>query len=197
MTIFENKQLERDKFRKLRDGISLNQRENVEKNVRLYMDSIVKGYKNIGYIAIYWPLKNEVDIRSLKEKISLALPRCKDKKEEDSLYEILQDLNELINHWNPTAAAVEKFFFYKSSTTISVVQARGVIMMVLASKKIHVSEYSPAQVKLTIAGSGKASKKDILDAVMYNLDLNKPPKPDDSADALAIALTKLNVDGIN
>ena len=121
----------------------------------------------------------------------------KGKKEEDRLYEIFQDLNELINHWNPTVAAVEKFFFYRSSTTISVVQARGVIMMVLASKKIHVSEYSPAQIKLTIAGSGKASKKDILDAVMYNLDLSKPPKPDDSADALAIALTKLNEDGFN
>ena len=119
------------------------------------------------------------------------------KKEEDRLYEIFQDLNELINHWRPTAAAVEKFFFYRSSTTISVVQARGVIMMVLASKKIHVSEYSPAQIKLTIAGSGKASKKEVLDAVMYNLKLNKPPKPDDSADALAIALTKLNEDGIN
>ncbi len=121
----------------------------------------------------------------------------KGKKEEDRLYEIFQDLNELINQWNPTAAAVEKFFFYRPSTTISVVQARGVIMMVLASKKIHVSEYSPAQIKLTIAGSGKASKKDILDAVMYNLDLSKPPKPDDSADALAIALTKLNEDGFN
>ena len=81
MTIFENKKLERDKFRKLRDGISLNQRENVEKNVRLYVNSCVKGNKNIGYIAIYWPLKNEVDIRSLKEKFSLALPRCKDKNE--------------------------------------------------------------------------------------------------------------------
>jgi len=94
-------------------------------------------------------------------------------------------------------AAVEKFFFYRSSTTISVVQARGVIMMVLASKKIHVSEYSPAQIKLTITGSGKASKKEVLEAVMYSLELKKPPKPDDSADALAIALTKLNEDGIN
>ena len=81
MTIFENKKLERDAFRKLRDGISLNQRENVKKNVQLYVDSFIKEYKNIGYIAIYWPLKNEVDIRSLKEKIPLALPRCKDKKE--------------------------------------------------------------------------------------------------------------------
>ena len=81
MKIFENKKLERDTFRKLRDVISLNQRESVEKNVSLYVDSFVKEHKNIGYIAIYWPLKNEVDIRSLKEKFTLALPRCKEKKE--------------------------------------------------------------------------------------------------------------------
>jgi len=81
MTIFEKKRLERDKFRKLRDEISLNQINNVEKNVRLYIDSFVKGYKNIGYIAIYWPLKNEVDLRSLKKKFTLALPRCEGKKE--------------------------------------------------------------------------------------------------------------------
>ena len=81
MTIFENKKFERDTFRKLRDKISPNQRDNVEKNVKLYVDSFVKEYKNIGYLAIYWPLKNEVDIRSLKENISLALPKCNDKKE--------------------------------------------------------------------------------------------------------------------
>ena len=81
MTIIGKKKLERDTFRKLRDEISINQRENVEKNVKLYVDSFVKEYKNIGYIAIYWPLKNEVDITGLKKKISLALPRCKYKKE--------------------------------------------------------------------------------------------------------------------
>jgi len=81
MTIFEKKKLERNIFRKLRDEISLDQRENVEKNVKLYVESFIKEYKNIGYIAIYWPLKNEVDIRSLNEIISLALPRCEDKKE--------------------------------------------------------------------------------------------------------------------
>ena len=121
----------------------------------------------------------------------------KEKKEEDRLFEIFKDLNKLINHWNPNVAAVEKFFFYRSSTTISVVQARGVIMMVLASKKIHISEYAPAQIKLNIAGSGKASKEDVLKAVMHDLKLHKAPKPDDSADALAIALTKLNEEGLN
>ena len=121
----------------------------------------------------------------------------KTNKEEDRLYEIFTDLNTLVDRWKPDIAAVEKFFFYRSSTTISVVQARGVIMMVLASKKIMVSEYAPSQVKLTIAGSGKASKKEVIEAVMYNLNLNYAPKPDDSADALAIALTKLNEEGIN
>ena len=81
MTISEKKILERHTFTKLRDEISLNQRENVAKNVKLYVDSFIKEYKNVGYIAIYWPLKNEVDIRSLKEEISLALPRCKETKE--------------------------------------------------------------------------------------------------------------------
>ena len=81
MTILKKKKLERHIFRKLRDEISISQRANVEKNVKLYVDSFVKQYKNIGYVAIYWPLKNEVDITSLKEKISLALPRCKDKNE--------------------------------------------------------------------------------------------------------------------
>ena len=126
-----------------------------------------------------------------------VIETCKDKKEGNRLYEIFNDLNKLIDHWNPNVAAVEKFFFYRSSTTISVVQARGIIMMALASKNIEVSEYSPAQIKLTIAGSGKASKKEVLEAVMYDLKLNKPPKPDDSADALAIALTKLNEEGFS
>ena len=116
----------------------------------------------------------------------------KDQKEENRLLEIFMDLKELINRWKPDYAAVEKYFFYKSSTTISVVQARGVIMMTLGSFNIPITEYSPAQIKLTITGFGKATKKDILESVMYNLKLDYPPKPDDSADALAIALTKFN-----
>ena len=115
-------------------------------------------------------------------------------KEECRLHEIFVDLEHLINKWQPDCAAVEKFFFYKSSTTISVVQARGVIMMTLGMKRIPVTEYAPAQIKLNITGSGKATKKEVLNSVMYNLQLSYAPKPDDSADALAIALTKLNED---
>ena len=115
----------------------------------------------------------------------------KGKLEEKRLLEIFQDLQKLINKWKPNYAAVEKFFFYKSSTTISVVQARGVIMMTLGLLDIPISEYAPAPIKLAISGSGKANKKEILNAVMLDLNLNYAPKPDDSADALAIALTKV------
>ncbi len=116
----------------------------------------------------------------------------KDKREEDRLHEIHLDLMQLIKLWSPDFAAVEKFFFYRSSTTISVVQARGVIMMTLGSFNIPISEYAPAQIKLIVTGSGKASKKEVLESVMFHLDLNYAPKPDDSADALAIALTRIN-----
>ncbi len=140
-----------------------------------------------------------IDIQNGK-KILLdcgVIETSKEKREEFRLYEIFNDLNELIDYWKPNHASVEKFFFYRSSTTISVVQARGVIMMLLASKNLKVSEYSPAQIKLTIAGTGKATKKEVLEAVMFDLKLTKPPKPDDSADALAIALTKLNEEGFS
>tara|TARA_Y100000589_G_scaffold180667_1_gene171007 strand:- start:98 stop:565 length:468 start_codon:yes stop_codon:yes gene_type:complete len=116
----------------------------------------------------------------------------KNKREEDRLHEIHKDLEHLIKIWKPDFSAVEKFFFYRSSTTISVVQARGVIMMTLGAYKIPISEYAPAQVKLTITGTGKASKKEVLESVMFQLNLNYAPKPDDSADALAIALTRIN-----
>ena len=140
-----------------------------------------------------------IDVKN-GEKIFLdcgVIETSKEKKEGDRLLEIFNDLNQLMEYWKPNFAAVEKFFFYRSSTTISVVQARGVIMMVLASNNIPASEYSPAQIKLNIAGSGKASKNQVLDAVMFDLKLEKPPKPDDSADALAIALTRLNEEGFN
>ena len=113
----------------------------------------------------------------------------KDKKEGDRMLEISKDLRVLLRKWNPDLAAVEKFFFYKSSTTISVVQARGVIIMTLARFKIPILEFPPMQIKLAVSGSGHASKDEVLNAVMRELNLKLPPKPDDAADALAIALT--------
>ncbi len=110
-------------------------------------------------------------------------------KEGDRMVEIARDLRLLIRKWNPNLAVVEKFFFYRSSTTISVVQARGVLIMTLARFHVPILEFPPMQIKLAIAGSGHANKDDVLNGVMRELNLVDPPRPDDAADALAIALT--------
>ncbi len=107
----------------------------------------------------------------------------------DRMVEIARDLRQLLRTWKPQLAAVEKFFFYRSSTTISVVQARGVLMMTLARFQVPVVEFPPMQIKLALAGHGHADKGDVLDAVMRELNLDDPPRPDDAADALAVALT--------
>ncbi len=111
------------------------------------------------------------------------------KKEEERLVEISNDLSSIIKKWNPNSAAVEKFFFYRSSTTISVVQARGVIMMTLGKYKLPIQEFPPMQIKLAVAGYGHSDKNEVLNCVMHELSITSPPKPDDAADALAIALT--------
>ena len=110
-------------------------------------------------------------------------------KEEKRLIEISNDLSSIINKWNPDSAAVEKFFFYRSSTTISVVQARGVIIMTLGKHNLPIQEFPPMQIKLMITGYGHSDKNEVLRSVMNELNITSPPKPDDAADALAIALT--------
>ena len=115
----------------------------------------------------------------------------KSESEGERMVEIANDLSVLIEKWKPNLAAVEKFFFYKSSTTISVVQARGVLIMTLSRFKIPTVEFPPMQIKLAVAGSGHAKKDEVLEAVMRELNLTTPPRPDDASDALAIALTGL------
>ena len=111
------------------------------------------------------------------------------RSEGERMVEIAADLRVLLRRWRPQLAAVEKFFFYRSSTTIAVVQARGVVLMTLARLRVPVVEYPPMQIKLALAGSGHAEKQEVLAAVMRELDLRDPPRPDDAADALAVALT--------
>ena len=110
-------------------------------------------------------------------------------KEEQRLLEISNDLESILTKWNPDYAAVEKFFFYRSSTTISVVQARGVIIMTLGKHNLPIQEFPPMQIKLAVTGYGHSAKDDVLKSVMHELNITSPPKPDDAADALAIALT--------
>jgi crossover junction endodeoxyribonuclease RuvC len=111
------------------------------------------------------------------------------RSEGERMVEIARDLRLLIRCWRPELAVVEKFFFYRSSTTIAVVQARGVLMMTLARFGIATREFPPMQIKQALTGNGHADKDDVLAAVMRELDLDHPPRPDDAADALAAALT--------
>ena len=80
MIISEKKNLERKKFKNLMKKSSPFDRKKVEMNVNSYVESFVKKGKTLNYIGIYWPIKNEVDIRSLNDKYSLALPRCEKNK---------------------------------------------------------------------------------------------------------------------
>ena len=81
MLITEKKNFERKIFKNLMEKSSSIERRNVEINVKLYIESFIKKNMKINYIGIYWPLKNEVDLRSLNDKYSLALPRCTKNKE--------------------------------------------------------------------------------------------------------------------
>lgn len=107
----------------------------------------------------------------------------------ERLVEIARDLRQLVRHHRPGIAAVEKFFFYRSSNTIAVVQARGVVLMTMARLRVPTLEYAPTQIKRTLTGDGRADKNQVLNAVMRALRLEHPPRPDDAADAIAVALT--------
>lgn len=108
----------------------------------------------------------------------------------EKLYDQLRDL---LAQFHPDTAAVEKLFFQRNvSTAIAVGQARGVVMLALQQARIEPFEYTPNEVKQAVAGYGSADKRQVQDMVRALLQLDSIPKPDDAADALAIAITHLN-----
>lgn len=107
----------------------------------------------------------------------------------ERLCTIYEDLHGLLQEWQPDLVAIEKLFFYRMGNTIAVAQARGVLMLVLAQHKVPILEFTPAQIKQALTGYGNADKLDVQQAVARELDLDSIPKPDDAADALAVALT--------
>jgi len=106
---------------------------------------------------------------------------------------IYDHMNELISKYQPESCAVEKLFFRRNVTTaISVGQARGVILLSLSKNNIPIAEYTPLEIKLAVAGYGVAEKKQVQTMVQSILELKSLPKPDDAADALAIAICHLH-----
>lgn len=98
-------------------------------------------------------------------------------------------LRELIARYRPDSAAIEELFFGKNvNTALSVGQARGVALLALAQAGLPVAEYKPLAVKQAVAGYGGADKKQMQEMVRLTLGLAAPPRPDDAADALAVAI---------
>lgn len=111
----------------------------------------------------------------------------------ERLLSLFQELQLFLQRYHPHQVAVEELFFNRNTTTaISVGQARGVVLLAAAQEGIPVYEYTPLQVKQAVVGYGKADKQQVQHMVRALLGLQEIPKPDDTADALAIAICHAN-----
>jgi crossover junction endodeoxyribonuclease RuvC len=109
------------------------------------------------------------------------------------LLKINREYTALLDEFHPDAVAIEELFHQKNSKTIiTVAQSRGVLLMTAAARAIEVAEYTPLQVKQAVTGFGKADKRQVQIMIQKILGLTELPKPDDAADALAIALCHLH-----
>lgn len=125
-----------------------------------------------------------------------TIETSKNKPDPARLQEIHEDLTRLVAHCRPDAASVEKLFFFKNAKTmVPVSQARGVILLTLQTAGVPVYEYTPMQVKQSMTGYGKAEKREIQVIMQQLLGLPTLPRPDDAADALAMAMCHYHFTG--
>jgi crossover junction endodeoxyribonuclease RuvC len=114
----------------------------------------------------------------------------------ERLLTLYDQLQALLHEHNPETVAVEKLFFQRNVTTaLAVGQARGVMLLALARAGLEVFEYTPNEIKQAVAGYGSADKRQVQEMVRVLLVLDDIPRPDDAADALAVAITHLNTIG--
>lgn len=119
-----------------------------------------------------------------------TLPSC---PTSTRLVEIFDAANCLIEQYKPDAIAIEELFFNKNVRTALIVgHARGVLVLAAARQSIPLFEYTPLQVKQSVVGYGRAKKNQVQEMVRLLLKLNHIPKPDDAADALAVAICHIN-----
>jgi crossover junction endodeoxyribonuclease RuvC len=107
----------------------------------------------------------------------------------ERLNQISKDLQEIVFAWKPDAIAIEEIFFSKNiKTAMQVAHARGALMQKLSSEGYSINEYKPQQIKEAVCGYGKAEKKQVQKMVQIILKMDSLPRPDDAADALAVAI---------
>lgn len=110
-------------------------------------------------------------------------------RQEEKLLHLSKDLKEIFKEYKPKYMAIENIFFFKNAKTFTAVsEAKGVILLTAAEAQVDIHEYTPLQVKQSISGYGKADKKIIEKLIQNSLDICTRITPDDSSDALAIAL---------
>lgn len=113
------------------------------------------------------------------------------------LQTIYEDYTTLLDRFHPEAVSIEKLYFGNNVTTgIDVAQARGLILLGAAQRNIPIFEYSPVQIKQAVVGYGNAEKHQVIYMTTKLLNLKSSPKPDDVADALAVAITHAHCCGI-
>lgn len=114
----------------------------------------------------------------------------------ERLENIYNDLNMIFQKYQPQAMAIEKLFYNTNAkTVIDVAQARGVTVLAARQNKADIFEYTPLQVKQSVVGYGRAEKKQVQEMTRVILNLEKVPKPDDTADALAMAICHAHSSG--
>jgi len=105
-----------------------------------------------------------------------------------------QELDQIIKKYKPDLAAIEQLFFNKNVRTALIVgQARGVVLLTLKQNKLNIIDFTPSQVKQAVSAYGQASKLQVQKMVKLILNLQDLPRPDDAADALAVAICALNL----
>ena len=141
------------------------------------------GYATIGYGII------EFNNFKFKTVAYGAVTTTPDKAFCDRLCDIFDDITTIIEKYQPECLSIEKLYFNTNTTTaIDVAQARGVVLLAARKCNIDIYEYTPLQVKQSITGYGRAQKHQVMEMTKMVLGLKETPKPDDAADALAVAL---------
>lgn len=142
-----------------------------------------------GLATIGWGLVKKISNRKIEHLSHGIITTCPTLSDGERLIEINKELNKLIKKFQPEHMAVENVYFFKNlKTAMPVSQAKGVILLTAAKKKIPVFEVTPLQIKMAIAGYGRADKKQVQKMIKILLELEDLPKPNDAADALGAAI---------
>ncbi|OJU14303.1 MAG: crossover junction endodeoxyribonuclease RuvC [Clostridiales bacterium 43-6] len=125
-----------------------------------------------------------------------AITTNKDEEFTSRLGQVYDGVSFLLDKWKPASMAVEQLFYGTNSTTaIGVAQARGCVLLAAKKHNVAIGEYTPLQVKQAVTGYGKAEKSQVMEMTKLLLHLDHIPKPDDAADALAVAICHAHTGG--